>query len=107
MKNVCVTWSKSPLRAVNTVKVEAKLRNCLVQQDAHVVPFLVLKINPWVPEITVLKTKTSCKVTMPRQNKTRQSKIRFTTTTETTTTTTTTTTTAIVSFVALIKIMCL
>ena len=104
MKNVCVTWSKSPLRAVNTVKVEAKLRNCLVQQDAHVMPFLVLKINPWVPEITVLKTKTSCKVTMPRQNKTRQSKIRFTTTTATVTTATTT---AIVSFVALIKIICL
>ena len=64
MKNVCVTLSITPRRAMNTVKVEAKMRNCVVQQDAYVVPFFVLKINLWVSEITVLKTKTSCKVTI-------------------------------------------
>lgn len=79
MQYVFVTSSKTPQSGMNTVKVEAKIRKCLVQQDAYVVPSFVFKIKRRVPdhEITVKKVKTSRKGTMPRQNKARQNKGRF------------------------------
>lgn len=53
MKNLCVTSSKTPGRGMNTVKVEAEMRICLIQRDAYVVPFFVFKIKLRVSEITV------------------------------------------------------
>jgi len=51
VKYVFVTSSKTPRRGMNTVKVEAKILKCLVQQDACMVPFFVFKIKLRVPEI--------------------------------------------------------
>ena len=51
-----ITLSEASGRVVmNTFKVDAKLRNCLVPQDTDVMPLFVFKIDRWIPEITVLK----------------------------------------------------
>ena len=79
MKGVCVTSSKTPRRGMNTVKVETKMRNCLVQQDAYVVPFFVVKINMRVPEITILKSKNQLQIDNAKaeESKTKQVKVPY------------------------------
>ena len=64
-----ITWGRV---VMNTFKVDAYSRNCLVPQDAKVMPLLVKKIDLGKPEITTsfkIKLKASFKKAIPRQGK--------------------------------------
>jgi len=53
--NVFVTSSKTSRPGMNTIKEEAKMLKCLVQQDAYVVPFFVSKIKLREPKVQFKK----------------------------------------------------